>query len=183
MIGLRKIVAGLAMSLDGVSDTPANWLEINDEAQAIMEHGIAKADAILLGRITYLDFAELWPPYDDRSPMAAFLNGAKKYVVSKTLTEADATWGDTTILSGELTDDIVRLKHTSGANIQVPGSPRLVSGLINAGLLDELAMMVAPLVLGTGSRLFENIVGRHSLRLVESRPLGNGVVYLNYQPA
>jgi dihydrofolate reductase len=171
------------MSLDGVSDTPANWLDINDEAEAIMKHGIGQADAILLGRVTYLDFAQLWPQYGSTTPMGAFLNGTKKYVVSKTLTEAEATWGDTTILSGDLTEEIFRLKHTSGANIQVPGSPKLVSGLISLGLLDELGLMVAPLVLGSGPRLFDNVAGRRDMRLIETRPLGNGVLYLNYRAA
>jgi dihydrofolate reductase len=115
--------------------------------------------------------------------MAAFLNGAKKFVVSKTLSTAEANWGDTTVLSGDVAEEVFALKHTSGANIQVPGSPKLVSGLINLGLLDELAIMVAPLVLGSGPRLFDNVVGRRDLRLIETRPLGNGVLYLNYQPS
>jgi dihydrofolate reductase len=180
---VRRIVAGLGMSLDGVSDTPSNWLDINDEAAAIMAHGIGQADAILLGRTTYLAFAELWPPLGDSTAMAAFLNGAKKFVVSKTLSTAEANWGDTTVLSGDVAEEVFALKHTSGANIQVPGSPKLVSGLINLGLLDELAIMVAPLVLGSGPRLFDNVVGRRDLRLIEARPLGNGVLYLNYQPS
>ena len=84
---MRKIVAGLGMSLDGVSDTPSNWLDINDEAEAIMKHGIGQADAILLGRVTYLDVRRSCgrSTGSTSTAMGAFLNGTKKYVVSKTL--------------------------------------------------------------------------------------------------
>ncbi len=179
---MRKIVAGLAMTLDGVSDTPSNWLDINVEAAAIMKQAFHQADAVLLGRTTYLNFAQMWPPVGESTPQGAFLNGARKYVVSKTLTPEEATWGDTTILRGDLAEEIGHLKRMPGANIHMPGSPKLVSGLINLSLLDELTIMVAPLVLGVGPRLFDNVAGRRDLRLEEVRPLSNGVVLLHYRP-
>src|SRR4051794_13291735 len=128
---MRKIVAGLAMSLDGVVHRPTDWMNFGGDAGEIISAGIAQADAVLMGRSTYLEFAELWPPPGDSSPMAQFLNRTPKYVMSTTLTSLD--WPGSTLITQ---DDLVKLKAQPGGNIQIPGSPRLVGSLLREGLLD-----------------------------------------------
>src|SRR6266545_3841504 len=143
---MRKIVAGLAITLDGVVEAPStsSWMLFNDEMAAVIDAGIAQADAILLGRRTYLEFAELWP---------------------------------------KLGTEVTRLKQQPGRNIQVPGSPRLVWSLLRKGLLDELALMIHPIVLGSGQRLFDEPTDQVRLKLLDSRTLSTGVVSVVYQPA
>lgn len=178
---MRKIVAGLGITLDGVTANPGEWMMMDDEATGIITAGIAGADAILLGRQTYLDFARLWPTLGSEVPMADFMNNTPKYVLSRTLTSAD--WGDSTLLAGELADVVAPLKEKPGGDIQVPGSPSVVRDLLSAGLLDELSMMIHPVVRGAGARLFDGVAARHDLVLVDSRALGTGVLMVTYRPA
>jgi dihydrofolate reductase len=180
---MRKIVAGLAMTLDGVVEAPTagGWMLFGDEMAEIIAAGIAEADAILLGRDTYLEFAAMWPSLGPEVPMAAFMNSTPKYVVSSTL--GSLHWANSTLLTGDLTEALTALKALPGKNIQVPGSPRLVRSLIRDGLLDQLSLMVHPVVLGTGMRLFEDMPERVGLTLVGTRTLRTGVVSLTYQPA
>ncbi len=181
---MRKIVAGLAISLDGVVESPPSWMMTNDEMDEVIDTGIAESDAILLGRKTYVEFANLWPGMGDRFPMAAFMNNTPKYVVSSTLTALD--WGDSTLLAGDkagdLAGDLATLKQQPGRNIKIPGSPTLVRSLLLAGLLDELSLMIHPIVLGTGARLFDAESERLDLELVESRTFKTGVVSATYHP-
>jgi dihydrofolate reductase len=180
---MRKIVAGLAISLDGVVEAPSrgNWMLYNDEMGEIIGAGIAQADAILLGRRTYLEFAALWPGMGSDVPMADFMNRTPKYVVSSTLRTLE--WANSILLTGDLAEEVAKLKAQPGRSIQIPGSPRLVWSLLRDGLLDELALMVHPVVLGSGLRLFEEMTGPISLTLVDSRTLSTGVVSVTYQPA
>jgi dihydrofolate reductase len=180
---MRKLVAGLAMTLDGVVEAPSgNWMRFDDEMNEVIAAGTAQADAILLGRRTYVEFAELWPKLGGDVPMADFMNTTPKYVVSKTL-DAPLTWSGSTLLSGDLADEVRTLKRRPGRNIQVPGSPRLVRSLLQEGLLDQLALMIHPTVLGRGLRLFDDVSRQVDLDLVESRPLKSGVLLATYQPA
>jgi dihydrofolate reductase len=179
---MRKLTAGLAITLDGVVDAPSgNWMRFDDEMNEIISAGIAQADAVLLGRRTYLEFAEMWPRLGADVPMAAFMNDTPKYVLSTTLDSV--SWHNSTLIRGDLTEVVTELKSRPGRNIQVPGSPRLVWALLRAGLLDELALMVHPVVLGTGSRLFEALPSPLPLVLTGSRTLTSGVVSLTYGPA
>jgi dihydrofolate reductase len=179
---MREIVAGLAMTLDGVVDSPSgNWMMFDEEMGDIISAGVAEADAILLGRRTYLQFAELWPAQGRDVPMSAFMNDTPKYVASRTLDTV--AWAGSTLLEGDLGEALTELKRRPGKNIQVPGSPRLVRSLLREGLLDRLALMIHPIVLGTGARLFDDEKDQRKLRLVESRTLGTGVVSVTYEPA
>jgi dihydrofolate reductase len=176
---VRKIVAGLAVTLDGVVDSPSgNWMMFNDEMQEIIDAGVAEADAILLGRRTYLEFAAMWPRLGGDVPMADFMNGTPKYVASSTLRNLD--WAGSTLLTGDLATELTELKRRPGKNIQVPGSPRLVRSLLADGLLDELSLMIHPVVLGTGARLFDGQADRMDLKLQDSRTLGTGVISATY---
>jgi dihydrofolate reductase len=180
---MRKIVAGLAITLDGVVEAPSerNWMRYNDEMGAVISAGIAQADAILLGRRTYLEFAALWPTLGSDVPMADFMNNTPKYIVSSTLRTLD--WANSVLVTGDLAEEIAKLKAQPGKNIQIPGSPTLVRSLLRVGLLDELALMVHPIVLGSGMRLFDEITEKISLKLVDSTTLSTGVLGVTYQPA
>ncbi|WET76180.1 dihydrofolate reductase family protein [Amycolatopsis sp. QT-25] len=177
---MRKIVAGLAISLDGVIDSPPNWMMSNAEMEEVIQTGIAESDAILLGRNTYVEFARMWPGMGETFPMAAFMNNTPKYVVSSTLTSLD--WSGSTLLGADLTDELAKLKALPGKNIKIPGSPQLVRSLVLAGLLDELSLMIHPIVLGSGARLFEAKSERADLELVASKTFENGVISVTYRP-
>ena len=180
---MRKITTGLFMSLDGVVESPFEWAApyFNEELFEWIGAGIAAADAILLGRRTYKEFSELWPSQDSSVPMAEFLNNTPKYVVSSTLDALE--WGPASLVRGDLADEVGKLKQQPGKNIQIPGSPTLVRSLLREGLLDELNLGVAPIVVGSGMRLFDEITERVPLELVESRALGTGLLAVNYQAA
>ena len=181
---MRKIVAGLFMSLDGVVESPGTWAfqrYLDAEQGQMISAGIVEADAVLLGRRTYEEFVRLWPGQPDSVPMARFLNGSPKYVVSSSL-RTPLEWANSTLLRGDLAQELTALKNLPGKNIQVPGSPALVRALVRDGLLDELALSICPVVVGTGARLFDETTRNLSLRLVQSRTLASGVLAVTYEP-
>ena len=179
---MRKIVAGLFISLDGVTEAPDQWHfpYFNDEMGTIVGDSIASSDALLLGRRTFDEFASFWPTAGSDVPMADQLNNTPKFVVSTTLTSADA-WQNSTVL-GSL-DDVRKLKEQPGADIGMSGSSTLIRSLLKENLLDELSLLVHPIAVGTGKRLFEDLSDRVPLKLIESTPLSTGVVHLRYAPA
>ena len=180
---LRKIVAGLLISLDGVVESPDQWgwsQYMNDEMTRGIVAGIAQADAVLLGRRTYLGFAELWPKQGSDVPMADFLNNSPKYVVSATLDTLE--WQPATLLKGNLAEELTKLRQQPGKNILIPGSPRLVWSLLRDGLLDELSLNICPVVVGSGMRLFDEITNQVNLKLLDSTIFSTGVLSVTYQP-
>lgn len=180
---MRKIVAALYMSLDGVVDTESGWPDpyINDEVIAEIGATVAAADAALLGRRTYLDFAAVWPDRGCENPIAEFLNSSPKYVVTRTLKTLH--WERSHRLRGELHDELQQLKSEPGQNLLALGSPTLVSALLHDGLLDEINLNIVPIVLGRGQRLFDEAPDRAPLRLISSKALRNGVLTASYRPA
>ena len=181
---MRKIVAGLLMSLDGVVESPGEWgfsRYFNDEMREGISIGIAESDAVLLGRRTYLEFAELWPKQGSDVLMADFLNHSPKYVVSTTLEKLE--WANSSLLTGDLAEALNKLKRQPGKDILIPGSPTLVRSLVHQRLLDVLNLNVCPVVVGSGMRLFDGITDQIHLKLVHSATLTNGVVGLTYGPA
>lgn len=138
------------------------------------------ADAQLLGRVTYEGFAAVWPTMRDEGGFADKMNSMPKYVVSRTLT--DPTWTNTTVVSGDLPAEVTKLKSTYTGDILVAGSASLVAALREHDLVDEYRLMVHPVVLGTGKRLFEGGTPAE-LTLVESRNVGPDVLLLTYRPA
>ena len=178
---MRKIVVGEFVSADGVMETPETWQFPfqTEEMGAITERQIRDADAFLLGRVTYEGFAEYWPTQTHNEfGVADKLNSAPKYVVSTTLQKAD--WNNSTLINSNVIEEIRKLKQQPGGTIAMIGSGKLVHSLLDAGLIDELQVLVHPLVLGKGVRLFAD--GYHSpMKLADSKILSNGVVYLSYQ--
>ena len=177
---MRKITAALFVSLDGVAEAPDTWHfpYFNDEMGNAVGGLMAEADAMLLGRHQYEEFAAYWPTSTDE--FADVMNNQKKYVVTNTLSEA--SWNNTEIISGDVIDKIRALKDTDGKSLGVTGSLTLVRSLLTAGLLDELHLLVHPIVLGKGARWFDDL-DSVELRLLESEPFTTGVIHQVYAPA
>lgn len=180
---MGNVTASFFISLDGVVEAPETWHTpwFDEEMGATIGQAIAAADAFLLGRRTYEEWAAYWPQQDPgRNPMAAAINGLPKYVVSRTLGEA--TWQGSTVLAGALADEVPRLKERHGGEIAISGSATLVRSLLEAGLLDELRVMLHPVLVGRGTRLFQDAPQPASLELAESRAFGSGVLSLSFRP-
>jgi dihydrofolate reductase len=180
---MRKVVAGLLLSLDGVMESPDKWHfpYFNDEMGADIGAQMAASDAMLLGRVTYQEFASFWPgaPADD--PFTAQMNDTPKYVVSTTLDTVE--WKNSTLIKGNIAEAITNLKQQPGKNINITGSATLVRSLLRDNLLDELRLMVHPIVVGSGKRLFEEMGEQVALTLVDSKTFSTGVLSLIYEPA
>jgi dihydrofolate reductase len=182
---VRKVVASELVSLDVIMEKPEQWSfsYSNDEMQEANASGMASSDAMLLGRVTYEEFAAFWP-YQDRTeqPYTDYLNNTPKYVVSRTLQEP-LEWQNSILIKGNVAEEVSRLKEQPGKDIGIVGSGALVRWLLREDLLDELRLMVHPIVLGRGKRLFEEGADQKALELVDSRRFSTGVVYLTYQLA
>jgi dihydrofolate reductase len=177
---MRRIVAGLFISLDGVVEAPDQWHfpYFNDEMGGAVQAMMSNSDAMLLGRRTYEEFAAYWP--DSTDDFADYMNGTPKYVVSNTLTAAD--WQNSTLVSGDAGKELTRIKGQSGGNLSMTGSGTLVRSLLRGGILDELHLLVHPIVVGTGKRLFDD-GPQVPLRLTDSQTFSTGVLYLTYERA
>ncbi len=178
---MRKVISGLFISLDGVTESPDQWQFDNFDAEmgAAMGAHIAAEDTILLGRVTYQEWAPYWPTSTDE-PYASHINNTPKFVVSTTLKEV--AWKNSTLVQGSLAAEIARLKALPGKNIGVSGSPTLVRSLLQNDLLDELTLMIHPVVVGRGKRLFMDGSQLKRLKLTRSQTTSTGVVLLTYQP-
>lgn len=177
---MRKITAGPFISLDGVVEAPQTWHfpYLNDEMGAAIGARSAGTDTLLLGRNTYETFAGAFANADG-DPMAAELTAKSTVVVSNTLETAD--WKNTTILRGDPAKSVAELKSRPGEGIAVSGGTRLVQTLIRDGLLDEPHLLVHPIALGAGGRLFDDATGRRPMTLTGSSTLTTGVPHLTYQ--
>ena len=190
---MRKVIASEFVSLDGVMEDPGgaegseyggwSFAYFNEEMGQVIEEGFASSDAMLMGRTTYEAWADFWPNQDpEQNPDAALMNGVRKYVVSTTLQEP-LEWQNSTLISGGVAEEISELKRQPGKDIVISGSGALVRSLLEDGLLDELNLLVHPVVVGGGKRLFEEGGERIALELADSRTFSTGVVYLTYRPA
>jgi dihydrofolate reductase len=178
---MRKVVAGLFISLDGVVESPDKWQEHFDEdmEEAMMEQ-VTSQDAVLLGRVTYQEWAPYWPTAT-HEPFASFINSTPKYVFSTTLDSVEE-WKNSTLVKGDLAQEIAKLKQQPGKNIGTAGSPTLVASLLEQDLLDELILLVHPVVVGNGKRLFKDGSSLKRLKLLSSKATRTGAVILTYQP-
>src|SRR5215212_3076130 len=182
---MRKVIGSELVSLNGVMEAPQTWHlpYFNDEMGEAIGAAMANADAMLFGRVTYEEFAAFWPSQGgDDQEFADYMNNTPKYVVSTTLQEP-LEWQDSTLIKGSLAEEISRLKQQPGKDISISGSGTLVRSLLKDGLIDELRLMVHPVVVGSGKRLFEEGGEEIALVLVDSKTFSTGVVYLTYAPA
>jgi dihydrofolate reductase len=177
---MRKIVSGLFISADGVVESPDKWQEHFDEdMEEAMVTQLNSQDAVLLGRVTYEEWAPYWPT-SNNEPFASYINNTPKYVFSNTLESVE--WSKSTLLKGNIAEELGKLKQQPGKNIGVAGSPGLVSSLLEQGLLDELILLVHPVVVGSGKRLFENADELKRMRFVSSKATRTGTMLLTYEP-
>ena len=182
---MSKVVAAEFVSLDGVVEAPDNWHfpYFNDQMGDAIGAAMAASDAMLMGRVLYEEWAAFWPNQDpDENPIAARMNGVRKYVVSTTL-EEPLEWQNSTLIGDNVAEEISKLKEQPGKDISITGSPTLVRSLLENDLLDELRLMVHPIVVGSGKRLFEEGSDQKALQLLDSKTFSTGVLYLTYQPA
>ena len=191
---MGKIVATEFISLDGVIEDPGGsedyvhggWtfeIDRGDEGNRFKFEELAEAEAQLFGRVTYEGFAAAWPEREGDPQMGDFakmINTMPKYVYSTTLESAD--WQNTTILSGDLAADIAKVKEEIDGDALIAGSAQLVQGLIAADLLDELRLMLFPVTLGGGKKLFADDGRKVPLTLSDARTVGAGVQILTYEP-
>jgi dihydrofolate reductase len=182
---VRKIVAGLFISLDGVYEAPDQWHfpYFNDEMGEAVQSQMDAADTMLLGRVTYQEFASYWPQQsNDEVDIADYMNTIPKVVVSETLDSVDE-WQNSTLIKGNVVEELTLLKQQPGKNIAITGSGRLVASLLREGLLDELHLLVHPIVVGKGKRLFASEDQPRGLRLADAQTFSTGVLNLTYAPA
>jgi dihydrofolate reductase len=181
---MRRVVASEFLSLDGVMEAPDQWHfpYFNDEMGGEIGAAMGQADAMLMGRVNYEEWADFWPQQDpEENPAAGFMNGVRKYVVSTTL-EEPLGWNNSTLIGKNVAEEIAELKRQTGGDISISGSGSLVRSLLSDGLVDELRLMVHPVVVGSGKRLFEEGSNRMALELVDSKTFSTGVLYLTYRP-
>jgi len=187
---MARIVVTEFVSLDGVMEDPGGaedykyggWTFQFDRGEGGDKFKLDEAldaEALLLGRVTYQGFAAAWPSREGE--FADKFNSMPKYVVSSTLDKAE--WNNSTVLRGGVVEEVSRLRLAPGGNIVVHGSRRLAQTLIEHDLVDELRLMVFPVVLGTGKRFFGETTDKKRLRLTDSKMVGDGIAILIYEPA
>ena len=194
---MRKVIVNNSLTLDGVMQAPGRP---DEDRRGGFEHGgwaqryfdsvmadvaaesMAEGTALLFGRRTYEDFASFWPNQTDDNPFTPVLNESQKYVASTTL-EEPLSWANSTLLRGDAAQAVATLKEEPGKDLVVLGSGELVQSLMRRNLVDQYVLLIHPLVLGSGRRLFPDDGAFAALRLVDSTTTTTGVVIATYQPA
>jgi dihydrofolate reductase len=178
---MGRIVSNFFMSLDGVVEAPDRWHFpfFNDEMGAAVGKGMATNRGFLMGRVLYDEWSAFWPAQTDED-FAPFMNDAPKYVVSNSLEQAD--WNNTTIISGDVAQQLQDLKDATDGDLVISGSATLVRSLLADGLLDELRLLVHPIIVGHGARLYDSDTPQ-TLELVSQEVFSTGVLNLAYAPS
>ncbi|MEA2652131.1 MAG: hypothetical protein QOI85_1852 [Chloroflexota bacterium] len=194
---MPKLVVNEFLTLDGVMQAPGDPEEdrsggfehggwqlayFDDVFGAAIMEGLAATGGFLLGRRTYETFAAHWPNQPDDDPLAGTFNDLPKYVVSSTPSQP-LRWQNSSLISGDVATEIAKLREQPGNELQVIGSGELVQTLVRHGLVDEYRLMIHPILLGGGKRLFRETDAPIRLRLVDSKPTTTGVLILSYEPA
>ncbi|MBN6057263.1 dihydrofolate reductase family protein [Nonomuraea sp. RK-328] len=178
---MGKIISSFFISVDGVVESPDKWHfpYWSDEMGAVVEAGMQNAAAMLMGRKLYDEWSAYWTATEADQDVAQSLNNVRKYVVSNTLEKAD--WANTTVINGDVAAKLRDIKKQTDGDIQMSGSATTVRWLLANGLLDELNLLVHPIAVGRGQRLFED-TPTHPLKLVKSETFQTGVLNLTYVP-
>ena len=184
---MRKLVANCFLSLDGVMGSPERWHlgYFNEEMQAAERKAVAHVDTVLMGRVLYQEWADFWPTQSATAigprerEFASFVNNANKYVVSTTLRRAD--WSNTKLINGDVAEKITKLKQEAGGEIATWGSATLVQSLLEHRLVDEFRLMIHPVLVGSGKRLFRDEGCQRALQLIQALTFSTGVLALTYR--
>jgi dihydrofolate reductase len=180
---LRKLIVSEFLTLDGVMESPEKWQSpyLSDDLLEIIQAQMLAYGAMLLGRVTYEEFAAYWPSQTHNEfGIADKMNSMPKLVVSSTLGKTE--WHNSTLIKENVAEAITKLKQQAGEDIQVTGSATLVQSLMQADLIDEYRLMIHPVVVGSGKRLFKDGMVATPLKLVETKTLSSGIVVLTYLP-
>lgn len=179
---MRKVVVTEFISLDGVMEAPDQWHFPfwSDEMGNFKFNEAMAAHALLLGRVTYEGFASAWPNYEDDTGFADKYNGMPKYVVSTTLENPE--WNNSHVIRENVVAEVARLKEGDGGEIQICGSAALTQSLMDNDVIDEYRLMVHPVVVGKGKRLFGDRDAVKAMDLAKTEPLPNGVIVMTYAP-
>ncbi len=180
---MRTLAVQMYMTVDGVMEAPETWsFEYwTDDHERYAFERLSAADALLLGRATYEQFAAAWPSRSDE--FADRMNSIPKHVVSSTLSAEDLTWNNSHLITGDVAAEVSKLKEQPGKDILLYGSDMLFNLLLDGGLIDDFRLWVFPVVLGAGGQLFHRKNTRRELNLVDTTRFVTGVVILTYQPA
>ena len=180
---MRRIVATEYLTLDGVMEEPGKWSSPfwNDEAAKFKHDELFASDALLLGRVTYEGFAKAWPTMTGTGDFGERMNGLPKYVVSTTLETVE--WNNSHLIKANVVEEVANLKQQPGMDILLSGSAQLMRTLMEHDLVDEYRIMVYPLILGSGKRLFADGIDTKALRLVGTKTTSTGIAILAYHPA
>jgi dihydrofolate reductase len=182
---MRKLVSFMAITLDGYYEGPNgefDWPNVDEEFFEFSNRQDAYIDTLLFGRVTYEFMASYWPTATDADPeVIEFMNGVAKVVVSSTLEKAE--WNNSTLVSGDLAGAVTQLKQQPGKEIGIFGSPTLTASLLELGLVDEVRVMVNPVLLAGGTSLFSTLTRRVPLQLQRTTTFKSGNVLLVYRPA
>jgi dihydrofolate reductase len=189
---MRKINAALFITLDGVVEAPGpadttlpdkrGWAMpyLSEEVGQVMDASTLRSDAMLLGHRTYQAFADYWPKVPTDDPNGQVMNNQTKYVVSGSLDKAE--WNNSHLIKGNVAAELNKLKQQPGKDINIVGSGTLARSLIEADVVDELQLMLCPVVLGVGKRLFDDANYGKSMKVLEVRSFDSGMIYLRLQP-
>jgi dihydrofolate reductase len=180
---MSNVILSEFVTLDGIMEAPHKWQFPfwNDETGRFKLDELLANDALLLGRVTYQEFAEAWPSMTDNEGFAERMNSLPKYVVSTTLNAPDISWNNSRLIRGDVAGAISKLKQQPDNNLLISGGAGLVHSLMQWDLIDEYRLLVYPVVLGRGKRLFRDDITA-TLKLVETKTLGSDVVLLTYRP-
>jgi dihydrofolate reductase len=194
---MRKIIVFESLTLDGVMQAPGRpdedrrggfthggWAApyTDPVIGSVAAEGMSRGSALLFGRRTYQDFASVWPSMPQPNPFTEVLNNSQKYVVSRTLTEP-LPWMNSILLKGEAASTVAKLKHEPGLDLVILGSGELVRTLILSDLINQYVLLIHPLIMGTGKRLFPDGNSFSSLHLVDVKTASTGVLIATYEPA
>ena len=179
---MGRIVSNFFISLDGVVESPDKWHfpYFDDAMGEIVGQGMSTSGAMLMGRRLYDEWSEFWPGQGPEVPFSEYINTIPKYVLSTTLT--DAAWQNTTVVSGDVAERVREVTASTDGDIAMSGSATTVRWLLANGLLDELGLLMHPIAVGSGQRLFEDPT-TYPLKLLSSAALDTGVLHLRYAPA
>jgi dihydrofolate reductase len=181
---MRKLIVTEYVTLDGVMEDPGGggWSNPfwSDEAGMFKFDELFGSDALLLGRVTYAGFAKAWPTMKDEAGFSDRMNGMRKYVVAAGVPQPE--WNNTRVITGKVAEEVIKLKQEAGQAILVAGSSQLVQALREHDLVDEYRLMVHPIIVGKGKRLFPEGQGSTRLNLVETKTFPKGIVVLTYTP-
>lgn len=180
---MRKVIVSEYVSLDGVMEEPGHWSFQfwSEESSQFKYDELFASDGLLLGRVTYQGFAAAWPNMTGTGEYGERMNSFPKFVVSTTLEKVE--WNNSTLIKGSIAEEVSKLKQQPGQDILVFGSGQLVHTLMQHNLIDEYRLMVHPIVLGSGRRLFGDGTDKKVLKLIETKTFSSGIVVLSYQPA